>query len=100
MINLLSYWAKVDSYFLVGVVWLPLGVIFKTGSNYLKEYVRCWSVYGLGSLVNFVCLPIIVEILQSIGLSEEFSPYIGGTISSGLVVVISFLGHKNITYRV
>lgn len=76
-------------------------LVFKTKGRWLPEYLKCWMVYGGASLINLALLPLCVEATRYF-LSEDYSrlaPYVGGLLLTGVTVVISFLGHKNITFR-
>src|SRR3989338_5358541 len=61
--------------------------VFKTKGNYLKEYMRFYVVYGAAMALNFVLLPLAVELLR-------ISPVIA---QGGLVfvnVIFSYAGHQ------
>ena len=74
--------------------------VFKTKGNYLKEYIRCWGVYGAAGLINLALLPVAVWIFNILLLREylHLSPYLAGLALLGIVVIFSFFGHKNITF--
>lgn len=76
-------------------------IVFRTQGNFLKEYIKCWGVYGTASLISLALLPIPVIICEHLLPTsyKYLAPYIGGLILLGVTVIISFLGHKNITFK-
>jgi len=73
--------------------------VFRTSGNYLAEYIRCFGVYGSSVLIALAGLPILVAILRRGLHRPEQAPYIAGAIMLVVTVMLSFLGHKNISFR-
>ncbi len=73
--------------------------VFRTRGNYLAEYIRCLGVYGTTMLVSFLGLTILVTALRHWLYRPELAPYIAAAIMTIVTVTISFLGHKNISFR-
>jgi len=103
--------------------------VFRTSGNYLREWLKCFAVYGVGMLPGLVALSALTRLLQSIfhhhanglhrtldGLATHFSGwplellhrvatgkamagYIAGAIIVGVSTIYSFVGHKNVTFR-
>lgn len=75
--------------------------VFKTKGNYLAEYCKCWGVYGTATIINLLLLPLCVETCRFIlpVSFKNYAAYIGGLILMGITVIISFIGHKNITFK-
>ena len=73
--------------------------VFRTRGNYLIEWIRCIGVYSSSMVIGPVGLSILVPILRRNLHKPESAPYIAGAIMTGLTVIISFLGHKNISFR-
>ena len=73
--------------------------VFRTRGNYLAEWIRCLGVYGSGVLIGWILLPIIVTILRRHLHRSESAPYIAAGITTTVIVLLSFLGHKNISFR-
>ena len=74
--------------------------VFKTKGNYLKEYIRCWAVYGAAGLINLALLPVAVWVFNVL-LPQQYlhmSPYIAGLALLFITVIFSFFGHRNITF--
>jgi putative flippase GtrA len=73
--------------------------VFKTKGNYLKEWLRCLSVYGGSLLISFITLPSLVIALRKWFGYDRGAPYLAGAILTGITVIISFFGHKHISFR-
>jgi putative flippase GtrA len=73
--------------------------VFRTRGNYLAEWIRCVGVYGGMALVGLLGLPIIVPTLQAHLRHPERASYLGGAIMTVVTVVVSFLAHKNVSFR-
>jgi len=95
--------------------------VFKTRGNYLREWMRCFVVYGAAALPGLLLLPMVVSALvyfchispgARVGHATHFqltaaymsatfltAPYIGGAILTAGTVVFSFFGHRHITFR-
>ncbi len=73
--------------------------VFKTKGNYLREWIRCVSVYSVGILFGVVTLPVMVAIIRRNTRFVAEAPYIAGAILTAFMVVYSFLGHKKFSFR-
>ena len=73
--------------------------VFKTKGNYLREWLRCLAVYSSGIIFSLIALPVLVTIIRHKTRFFSQAPYIAGAILTGLVVVYSFVGHKNFSFR-
>ena len=72
--------------------------VFKTEGNVLKEYAKCWMVYGGAVGLNLLFLPMFVAFFGTF-LPEKAAPYAAGAATTAVVVVFSFFGHKKLTFR-
>jgi putative flippase GtrA len=73
--------------------------VFKTKGNYLKEWLRCLAVYSSGIIISLIALPVLVTIIRHKTRFFVQAPYIAGAILTGAVVIYSFVGHKNFSFR-
>jgi len=73
--------------------------VFRTRGNYLKEWLRCFSVYGGSMALSFVTLPGLVFALRKWFGYDRGAPYLAAAMLTGVSVVISFFGHKHISFR-
>lgn len=66
--------------------------VFKTKGNYVKEYLRYYVVYAVPMAIGFIAFPICIEILK-------MNFYVTQAILTLITVIISWFGHKNISFR-
>jgi len=73
--------------------------VFKTKGNYVREYFRCYVVYGAAAATNILLLPVLVILLDLVIVQQVYVPYIaGGALSLG-TVFLSFFGHKEFSFK-
>ena len=73
--------------------------VFRTQGNYLKEWARSVMVYSGAIALGLLLLPPTVFAVKEITGNQATAPYIAGAILLAVQVVISFLGHKNFSFR-
>jgi len=73
--------------------------VFKTRGNYLREWLRCHVVYGTTTLIGILVLPTFVYAFQRFVGLRESAPYVAGAVVTGTNVIVSFLGHRNFSFR-
>ena len=67
--------------------------VFRTRSNYLREYARFYVVYAVPIALGFVLFPICIELLH-------LNPYLTQACIMVVTVVISYFGHKHVSFKV
>ena len=65
--------------------------VFRTKGNWLKEYLKCYIVYGGGTLVGMGLLYILVSLFK-------LNPVFANFLSTAVVVVASYFGHKYFSF--
>lgn len=73
--------------------------VFRTKGNYLREWGRCFVVYGGTILVGLALLPPLVLVVELVIENKWLAPYIAGAIVLGTQVIAGFLGHRNFSFR-
>ena len=87
--------------------------VFRTRGHFLKEWAKCFAVYGAGWLPGLFALSATTKALQL--LLHRYNPplhwlnhasnanaaagYIAGLLMVFVTTIYSFLGHKHITFR-
>lgn len=95
--------------------------VFRTRGHYLREWLRCFAVYGTAALPGLLLLPAVVNLLiyvfhvppgamvghpahprftpDSFRTTFLTAPYIGGALLTAFTVVYSFFGHRHFSFR-
>ena len=97
------------SYIFASIITAPVNItfsylgykwfVFKTRGNYLREWTRCFVVYGSSMVLGIILLPPVVVLLRWSSGLDRSAPYIGGAVVMGFGVIYSFLGHKKFSFR-
>jgi putative flippase GtrA len=66
-------------------------LVFRTKGNWLREYLRCWAVYGIGAILSILAMWGLVD-----GLELPF--WLAQGLVMGLIVVISYFGHSRFSF--
>jgi len=66
--------------------------VFKTKGNILREYLKCYAVYGAGSLTGMILLALLVQCLG-------MHPVAANILGTVIVIVFSYFGHKYFSFR-
>lgn len=74
--------------------------VFHTTGNYLKEWLRCFAVYGTGMIPNLIALPILTRVLQTLPiLHGVLAGYAAGAVMIGFTAIYSYFAHKKFSFR-
>jgi putative flippase GtrA len=74
--------------------------VFKSKGKFLHEYARSFLVYLPSLFLNAVAIAPLTALLHHMFPSHALqAPYIAGAILAIVTAVISFFGHKHISFR-
>jgi len=73
--------------------------VFRTKGNYLREYSRSFSVYLPTLAISAVAIAPLTVLLRHATPFPREAPYIAGAVLMVITVVLSFLGHRHISFR-
>lgn len=78
--------------------------VFRTRGNHLQEWLKAFGVYGVSMLPGLILLGALTRGLQAwlhgyAPLGKGTPGYFAGAILTGCSTVVSFLGHRNVTFR-
>ena len=65
--------------------------VFRTKGHWLREYLRCYLVYGGGAVVGMVLLGLFAEAFR-------MDPVYANILATAVVVVASYFGHKYFSF--
>jgi putative flippase GtrA len=66
--------------------------VFKSKGNIKREYPKFFAFYGIYFLLNLICLPTMVEVLN-------MNPMVAQTLFSIAIIVSSYFWHNTITFK-
>lgn len=75
-------------------------LVFKTKSNYLREWLRCFAVYGTGMIPVLLALPALTRAFESVHrMPTSAAPLLAGAITTSFTTIYSFIGHRKFSFR-
>lgn len=113
----------------ITVAWLGYKfLVFRTHGNYLREWLKCFAVYGTSMVPGLVALSALTRALQALfhrhsaalhvtlaNTESHLSPntaaalhhangsamagYVAGALVTGFSTIFSFIGHKKVTFH-
>jgi putative flippase GtrA len=92
--SLLSNVVAITAAFL-GYKWF----VFRTRGNYLREWLRCMSVYGSSMLFSLVMLPPLTLFLRRWFGPTQMASNVAAAILIVVTVIASYFGHKHFSFR-
>jgi putative flippase GtrA len=73
--------------------------VFRTHGHYLREWIRCLSVYGSSMLFSLVMLPPLTLLLRHWFGRSQTASNVAAAILTVIVVLASYFGHKHFSFR-
>jgi putative flippase GtrA len=73
--------------------------VFRTKGHYWREYLRSMTVYLPSLLLNAALIAPLTAACRMIHSIQEKAPYIAGALLTGFTVILSFFGHKHISFK-
>lgn len=73
--------------------------VFRTRGHYLREWLRCLSVYGSSMLFSLIMLPPLTLLLRRWFGPTQTASNLAAAILTAVTVVASYFGHKHFSFR-
>jgi putative flippase GtrA len=73
--------------------------VFRTHGNYLREWLRCLSVYGTSMLFSLIMLPPLTLLLRHRFGPTQTASNVAAAILVVVTVIASYFGHKHFSFR-
>ena len=67
--------------------------VFRTRGNWLREYLRFYVIYGFSMVIGMGLVAFGVQVFT-------LHPIVAQALATGVTIVASFFGHKNISFAV
>lgn len=73
--------------------------VFRSSGNWVHEYLRSFIVYLPTMAIGAVAIAPLTAGLEHVERVRSWAPYIAGALIQGVTVIVSFFGHKRITFQ-
>ena len=73
--------------------------VFRTHGNYLKEWLRCFAVYGISTPAELLILPLATTAFLHIAPARPYAPFLAGIVNSVIIATYSYFAHKKFSFR-
>jgi putative flippase GtrA len=73
--------------------------VFHTKGNYLKEWLRCFAVYGVSTPAELIILPVATKLFLLPSLTHLYAPYLAGIVNALLIAMYSYFAHKKFSFK-
>jgi putative flippase GtrA len=73
--------------------------VFRTHGNYLREWLRCLSVYGGSMIFTLALLPPVTLLLLHWTPRRQLASNLAAAILAVITVTASYFGHKHFSFR-
>jgi putative flippase GtrA len=73
--------------------------VFRTHGNYLREWLRCFAVYGVGVPVSLVILPIATNLFLLEPLTRPYAKILALIVNSICIACYSYFAHKKFSFK-
>ena len=73
--------------------------VFRTKGNYLKEWIRCFAVYGPTIPAAILIVGVATRLYEMTALPHHLAKDAAFVTNSALISVYSYLGHKKFSFK-
>lgn len=73
--------------------------VFRSHGNTLHEYLRSFLVYLPTMAIGAIAIAPLTVLFEHVDRVRNWAPYLAGAVLQVLTVIVSFLGHKRITFQ-
>ena len=73
--------------------------VFRTHGNSLKEWLRCFAVYGISTPAELIILPLATSAFLHITLLRPYAPFLAGGVNAVIIATYSYFAHKKFSFK-
>jgi putative flippase GtrA len=73
--------------------------VFRTRGNYLKEWLKCFAVYGVTFPIPGIVLPIFTAIFLRYSLTAKHAALFALIVNSGAIATFAYFAHKKFSFK-
>ena len=73
--------------------------VFRTKGNYLREWLKCFAVYGISTPAELIILPLATKAFLLPALTHPYAPFLAGIVNSVIIACYSYFAHKKFSFK-
>lgn len=73
--------------------------VFRTKGNYLREWLRCFTVYSFSFPMGLIILPAATHLFEHLAMTRQYAPFLAGVVNSVCIACYSYFGHKKFSFK-
>jgi putative flippase GtrA len=73
--------------------------VFRTKGNYLREWLKCFAVYGVSTPAELILLPLATKAFLLVALTHAYAPFLAGIVNSVVIACYSYFAHKKFSFK-
>jgi putative flippase GtrA len=73
--------------------------VFRTKGNYLKEWLKCFAVYGISTPAELIILPLATKAFLLPTMTHPYAPFLAGIVNSVIIACYSYFAHKKFSFK-
>ena len=73
--------------------------VFRTQGNYIREWLRCFAVYGISTPAELIILPLATHMFLFFTLTHASAPFLAGFVNSAVIAMYSYFAHKKFSFK-
>jgi putative flippase GtrA len=73
--------------------------VFRTKGNYLREWLKCFAVYGVSTPAELIILPLATKAFLLATLTHRYAPFLAGIVNSVVIACYSYFAHKKFSFK-
>ncbi len=73
--------------------------VFRTKGNYLKEWLKCFAVYGISTPAELLILPLATKAFLLPSLTHPYAPFLAGIVNALVIACYSYFAHKKFSFK-
>ncbi len=73
--------------------------VFRTKGNYLKEWLKCFAVYGVSTPAELIILPLATRAFLLPSLTSPYAPFLAGIVNAVVIACYSYFAHKKFSFK-
>jgi putative flippase GtrA len=71
--------------------------VFRTKGNYLKEWLKCFAVYGVSTPAELIILPLATTFFVHFTIPHP--TFLAGLVNSVIIACYSYFAHKKFSFK-